>query len=521
MRIEETEKLALEVLKTIRDEVGAGDVEISIGYVGLIPSSYPINAIYQWTGGPEEVVLRVALSKERTGAVEGLKERLRTVLAGKMPEVRFSFEPADIVSEVMSFGSPTPVEFTINGLNLAENHAYAEKVRAELAKVSSLRDLQFVQALDYPTVGVQVDREKAGLSGVSVAEIARSIVAATSSSRFVVPNYWPDPKSGIGYQVQVEIPYQVMDSITEVETIPIQRSGGDPLLLRDVAKVSPGTMPGEYDRYNMKRVVSLTANIAGEDLGRVSNHVDQAIARAGEPPKGATVEVRGQIAPMREILRGLAIGLGMAIIVIMLLLTANFQSVRLALVVMSTTPAVVAGVVVALWLTATTVNLESFMGAIMAIGVAVANAILLVTFAEHHRREEGAPAGVAAVAGAQGRLRPILMTSCAMTAGMIPLALGWSEGGEQTAPWLEPSSAAWPLQLWRPWSCSPPSLQSRRALPSAGRRRSTPPIPIAHVMTRTSGRAKRPARSHPTGIRARMVWPSRINRRNPRSAPNR
>jgi len=225
-----------------------------------------------------------------------------------------------------------------------------------------------------------------------------------------------------------------MRSITEVETIPIQRSGGDPLLLRDVAKVSPGTMPGEYDRYNMKRVVSLTANIAGEDLGRVSNHVDQAIARAGEPPKGATVEVRGQIAPMKEILRGLAIGLGMAIIVIMLLLTANFQSVRLALVVMSTTPAVVAGVVIALRLTATTVNLESFMGAIMAIGVAVANAILLVTFAEHHRREEGALAGVAAVAGAQGRLRPILMTSCAMTAGMIPLALGWSEGSEQTAP---------------------------------------------------------------------------------------
>ena len=148
-------------------------------------------------------------------------------------------------------------------------------------------------------------------------------------------------------------------------------------------------MPGEYDRYNMKRVVSLTANIAGEDLGRVAGHVDRAIARAGEPPKGATVEVRGQIAPMKEILRGLAIGLGMAIIVIMLLLTANFQSVRLALVVISTTPAVVAGVVVALWLTGTTVNLQSFMGAIMAIGVAVANAILLVTFAERHRREQG------------------------------------------------------------------------------------------------------------------------------------
>jgi len=433
-RIEETEKLALDVLKTIRSDVGADDVEISIGYIGLIPSSYPINAIFQWTGGPEEVVLRVALKEGTTVGVESLKEQLRTILAENMPEVRFSFEPADIVSEVMSFGSPTPVEFTVNGPNLAENRAYAEKVRAELAMVPSLRDLQFVQALDYPTVSVQVDREKAGLSGVSVSEVARSLVAATSSSRFVVPNYWPDPKTGIGYQVQVEIPYQVMNSITEVETIPIQKAGGDPLLLRDVAKVSPGTMPGEYDRYNMKRVVSLTANIAGEDLGRVAGHVDRAIARAGEPPKGATVEVRGQIAPMNEIRRGLTIGLGMAIVVIMLLLTANFQSIRLALVVMSTTPAVVAGVVVALWLTRTTANIQSFMGAIMSIGVAVANAILLVTFAERHRREAGAESAPAAVAGAQGRLRPILMTSCAMTAGMIPMALGWSEGGEQTAP---------------------------------------------------------------------------------------
>jgi len=433
-RIEETEKLALDVLETIRGEVGADDVEISIGYIGLIPSSYPINAIFQWTGGPEEMVLRVALKEGTTVAVESLKERLRTVLAEKMPEVRFSFEPADIVSEVMSFGSPTPVEFTVNGLNLAENRAYAEKVRAELAKVPSLRDLQFVQALDYPTVGVEVDRQKAGLSGVSVAEVARSLVAATSSSRFVVPNYWPDPKTGVGYQVQVEIPYQVMKSITEVETIPIQHSGDEPVLLRDVARVTPGTMPGEYDRYNMKRVVSLTANIAGEDLGRVARHVDRAIARAGEPPKEATVEVRGQIAPMNEVLRGLTVGLGMAIVVIMLLLTANFQSVRLAVVVMSTTPAVVAGVIVALWLTGTTVNIQSFMGAIMAIGVAVANAILLVTFAERHRREEGAEPARAAVTGAQGRLRPILMTSCAMIAGMVPLALGRSEGGEQTAP---------------------------------------------------------------------------------------
>jgi len=259
-------------------------------------------------------------------------------------------------------------------------------------------------------------------------------LTATSSSRFVVPNYWPDPKTGIGYQVQVEIPIALMDSVKQVETIPIQRSGGPSLLLRDVAKVSRGTMAGEYDRYNMKRSISLTANVADEDLGRAANRVSEALERAGTPPKGVNVDIRGQIVPMREMLTGLSVGLAMSIVVILLLLTANFQSVKLALVTISTAPAVVCGVVLALWLTGTTINIQSFMGAIMAIGVAVANAILLVTFAERNRREDSAEATDAAVFGAKGRLRPILMTSCAMTAGMVPMALGWGEGGEQTAP---------------------------------------------------------------------------------------
>ena len=367
--------------------------------------------------------------------IEQLKERLRETLAKQMPGVRLSFEPADIVSEVMSFGSPTPVDVSVTGPNLAENRAFAEKMRKELAQIPSLRDLQYGMSLDYPTVDVELDRERAGISGVTAQDVARSVLTATSSSRFVVPNFWPDPKTGIGYQVQVEIPYQIMNSMNQVETVPIQRPGLDrQVLLRDVATVKRGTMPGQYNRYNMKRSVNLTANIGGEDLGRVAGHIDRALKRVGAPPKGATVDVRGQIAPLYEILQGLSIGLGMSIVVILLLLTANFQSVKLALVVISTTPAVVAGVVLMLWVTRTTVNLQSFMGAIMAIGVAVANAILLVTFAEQHRREERAESDKAAIEGAQGRLRPILMTSCAMIAGMVPMALAWSEGGEQTAP---------------------------------------------------------------------------------------
>jgi multidrug efflux pump subunit AcrB len=433
-RYEETERLAIAALDRIAADVGRDNVAISIGYVGLIPSSYPINAIYQWTGGPDEAVLRVAMKPGRRVDIEQLKQRLRRELAEELPGVRLSFEPADIISEVMSFGSPTPVDVAVTGSNLDDDRTFAATLRRELEAIPALRDIQYGQSLEYPTIRIDVDRERAGLSGVTAEGVARSVVMATSSSRFVVPNYWPDPKTGIGYQVQVEIPFRAMDSIESIETVPIQEPGSDrTVLLRDVARVSPGTMPGEFDRYNMKRTVNLTANFAGEDLGRVARQVDGAIRRAGAPPKGVTVAVRGQIRPMEEILSGLSVGLVMSIVVILLLLMANFQSVRLALAVVSTAPAVVAGVLAMLWVTHTTINLQSFMGAIMAIGVAVANAILLVTFAEGYRREGMAQAGEAAVAGAAGRLRPILMTSCAMTAGMAPMALGVTEGGEQSA----------------------------------------------------------------------------------------
>jgi multidrug efflux pump subunit AcrB len=432
-RIEKTEQIAQQALATIRELAGPDAVALSVGYVGQIPSSYPINAIYQWTGGPEEAMLRVALREGSGVAVPALKRRLRERLAQLQPDVRYSFEPADIVSEVMSFGSPTPVEVAVSGPSFPDSRAHAEKIKAELAQVPALRDLQYAQTLDYPALNVQIDRERAGQSGVTAETIARSLVTATSSSRFVVPNYWPDPKTGIGYQVQVEIPFAVMDSIGELERLPIARPGGPPVLLRDVARVVPGTMPGEYDRYNMKRVLSLTANLEGRDLGRAATAVDAAIAKAGEKPKGVTVDVRGQIAPLRELLSGLAVGLAAALVAILLLLTAAFQSLSLALVVLSTAPAVLAGAAVALALTGTTVNIQSFMGTIMALGVSVANAILLVTFAER-ARGAGAEASEAAVAGARGRLRPILMTASAMIAGMVPLALGLGEGGEQSAP---------------------------------------------------------------------------------------
>jgi multidrug efflux pump subunit AcrB len=382
-----------------------------------------------------------------------LAQRLRSdglpedKVAERVRGLSLSFEPADIVNEVMSFGSPTPVEVAVSGLaftgpDAAEHRSYVDKVRDELAKIPSLRDLQFAQSLDYPAVAVDVDRERAGMSGATMNDVARSLVSATSSSRFVVPNYWAAPDTGIGYQVQVEIPPYRMNSADEIGMVPVKTSGNTQLLLRDVARVQESKVPGEFDRYNMRRLLSMTANVEGEDLGRVAAQVGAALAAAGEPPRGVKVDVRGQLVPMRQmfgwlaggkIYEGLTLGLGLAVVAIFLLLTAYFQSLRLALVSVSAVPAVVAGVALALLLTGTTLNIQSFMGAIMAVGVAVANAILLVTFAERSRRG-GAASPAAAVEGAQSRLRPILMTACAMIAGMVPMALGLGEGGEQTAP---------------------------------------------------------------------------------------
>jgi multidrug efflux pump subunit AcrB len=315
--------------------------------------------------------------------------------------------------------------------NLADDRAFAEKVRVELAKLPSLRDLRYAQPLEYPSLEVNVDRDRAGQFGLSMADIGKSMVAATSSSRYTDLNFWRDPRSGNGFQIQVEIPQSRVASIEDVRELPVMtkeafQNGATRPLVADLAKVEFGTVPGEVDRYNMQRVVSLTANIHGKPLGQVLNDVKAAIERAGKPPRGVVVVNRGQIPAFEETSSGLRSGLLLSVLVIFLLLAANFQSLRLSIAVMSTVPAVICGVLLMLLLTGTTLNIESFMGAIMAIGISVANAILLVSFAEHARMDGASPHD-AAVEGARGRIRAILMTATAMTAGMIPMAVASGE----------------------------------------------------------------------------------------------
>lgn len=432
--IDRTREYAQQTLALVNKLVGAENVQITVGYVGAIPASYPINAVYQWSRGPEEAILMVALKPGSNINIAELQEKLRAEMALELPKVRASFEPADIVNEVLSFGSPTPIEVAVFGApTLADNRAYAEKIRLELAKLKNLRDIQYAQSLDYPVLEVQIDRQRAAWSDVKPQDITRSLLTATSSSRFVVPNYWPDPKTGVGYQVQVEIPQGSIRTVEELAELPVKSSDGTALLLRDVANIVPGVMPGQYDRYNMKRTVNLTANLGSGDLGTAVRDVERAIKAAGDPPPGAKTDVRGQIPPFRELQRGLTTGLILAIVVVFLVLAAYFQSFLLAIATVTAIPAALLGVVLMFRLTGDTLNLQSFQGMIMSIGVAMANAILLLTFAEL-RRNEGATATEAALQGASGRLRPILMTSSAMIAGMFPLALGLGDAGAQAAP---------------------------------------------------------------------------------------
>ena len=432
-KFETTVQLANRVLDEIKQTAGPENVDITLGYVGVQPSSYPINTVFLWTGGSQEGVLQIALRPEARIRVADLEDDLRRRFAQRFPEAQFSFEAGDLVGRILNFGAPTPVEVAVTGPDFAATRAFAAKVQQQLAQLPTLRDLQVEQALDYPAINVRIDRQLAGQLGVTVNQIGQSFAAATSSSRFVAPNFWADPRTGIAFQVQIEVPQPRMTSLDDLRVVPVSANGALHPLLGDVAKIDTGTIVGEYDRINGQRMVTLSANIAGEDLGRAASRVDQAIARAGAPPRGATVSVRGEIAPMRETFRNIGAGLAVAVVVIFLLLAANFQSLRLALVVVSTVPAALAGVVLMLAATGTTINVQSFMGGIMAIGIAVANAILLVTFAEQTRRRGGS-ALPPSIHAAGTRMRPVLMTSAAMIAGMLPMALALGEGADATAP---------------------------------------------------------------------------------------
>ncbi|HYK89660.1 MAG TPA: efflux RND transporter permease subunit, partial [Acidobacteriota bacterium] len=296
-RVEETERIVLRTLDVIRREVGSENLVITSDFVGVVPSSYPVDLIHLFTSGPQEAVIQVAVRPEMKRG-NALREKLREALVRELPSCRFSFEAGDIVSQVMGFGSPTPVEVAVQGINLQDDYAYAQKVQAEMAKLSFLRDLQFAQEVNYPTLDINVNRDRAGQFGLTMADVVRSVVPATSSSRFTQPNYWRDPNSGNAFQIQVQLPQNRVQSVEDLGELPVMQNGRTDTELTNIADLRLGTMPGMIERNNGQRVISLTANLSGVTLGEASPALNAALARAGTPPRGISVRYRGQIPPL-------------------------------------------------------------------------------------------------------------------------------------------------------------------------------------------------------------------------------
>lgn len=430
-RLERTEEGLHQVLSIV-DSTVQGHVAISSAYVGLIPSSYGTSNLYIFNSGTHEAVLQVNLEEDYKVDIEKLKDQLRENIKAKIPEMRLSFEPIDLTEKIMSQGAATPIEVRVAGKDMKQISGYAQQLVNHLKAVPFLRDVQIAQPLHFPVISITIDRFKLAQMGLNIYQVARSVTASTSSSRFTEKNQWLDEKVAYTYQVQVQVPEYNMTALNDLKEIPLVKGQPRPVLA-DVATFNMTEMPGEFDRAGPRRFVTVSANISGKDLGAATAAVQQAIRETGVPPKGLITELKGASSLLVETLGSLQNGLMVAIVVIFLLLAANYQSFKLSLVVLTTIPAVIAGALIALLLTGATLNLQSYMGMIMSTGVSVANAILIVTNAEKLRGEYR-DARKAAVVSAGVRLRPILMTSLAMVAGMIPMASGLGEAGDQTAP---------------------------------------------------------------------------------------
>jgi multidrug efflux pump subunit AcrB len=430
-RLESTEAITRQVL-TLIDSVVAGNIAISSAYVGLVPSNFGSSNLYIFSSGVHEAIIQINLKKEYKTNMESLKETLRHVLANHYPNLRVSFEPIELTEKIMSQGASTPIEVRVSGKNMEDIIQYGNLLLKRLQSVPFLRDLQIAQPLKFPTVNINVDRNKLALMGLSLDNVSKSMIDVTSSSRYTNKNLWLDSKSQYTYQTQVQVPEYNMNSFEQLLSVPLLRGQMRPVL-GDVAELTIDSLPGEYDRSGPRRYITVSANLYYKDLGSATTAVQKVIDEMDKPPPGLVPEIKGMSSLLTETLHSLQSGLLAAIVVILLLLAASYQSLGLSVCVLSTVPAVLLGSLSMLLITGATLNLQSYMGIIMSIGVSVANAILIVTNAESLRLEYKDPFK-AAITSAGIRMRPILMTSLAMIAGMIPMASGFGEAGDQSAP---------------------------------------------------------------------------------------
>jgi multidrug efflux pump subunit AcrB len=425
-----------------RGEIGSVVDNIGLPYSGM-------NLTYSTSApvGPGDADIFVSL-KEGHEPTAGYQRMLRRVLRERFPQIQFAFLPADIVSQTLNFGLPAPIDIQIMGPNIAGNRAWAARLLAQLGRVPGAVDLRIHQAADYPHLQVDVDRTKAGELGLTQADVASNMLVSLSGSFQTQPSFFIDPVTGTQYSVQVQTPKPQLSTLNDLASIPLAGAGSDPpkpagpsatagvgsQLLANVATVHRDTVPAVVSHYDAQPVVDIYGSVQDMDLGYVASEVNRLVkASQASLPRGSRVVVRGQVKTMQDSFNGLILGLLGAIVLVYLLIVVNFQSWLDPFIIITALPAALAGIVWMLFLTHTTVSVPALTGAIMCMGVATANSVLLVSFARE-RLAAGDDAVTAVLTAGVTRLRPVLMTALAMIIGMIPMALGLGEGGEQNAP---------------------------------------------------------------------------------------
>lgn len=433
-RLEKTEQIVKEITEDIKAELPENGLNITSAFVGMHPAGSPINPIFLFTSSSHEAVLQISVNQEvYSGSMEDFKEKVRKKITEKYPKVAFNFESMELTEKIMGQGAMTPIEVKVGANQVKGAFAHASKIEANLKKVPYLRDVRIAEPIAYPNLEIEVNRDLAGQFGLTMQDITRTLVTATSSTRFTDKNLWIDPKSGLVFQTQVQIPEGVMSSEERLRSLPLKAGSLRPVL-EDVATIRKITAPAQVNRKGPNRYVTIVANVYGKDLGTASKAVKQSIKDAGEPPRGTIVWTEGALKLLDDTLGNLLAGLGVAVIAIFLMLSAYYQSFKVPLIILSVLPAVIAGSLIILFLTGSTLNLQSYMGIIMSLGVSVSNAVLLVNQAEYYRKKLALKPANAARLAASSRLRPVLMTAAAMLAGMLPMAMGLGDGAEQVAP---------------------------------------------------------------------------------------
>jgi multidrug efflux pump subunit AcrB len=433
LRVEETARLCDQIENSLRQEIPTGQLQTILDNIGLPNSG--INQSYSSSGtiGSSDAEILIALNPEKHPPTAELTRHLRQFLPTHFPGVEFFFQPADIVTQILNFGIPSPIDVQVVGTDLQTNYGIAQQIAARMRHIPGTADVHVQQLMSLPTLHMDIQRTRVTQVGLTARDVAQSALVSLSGSFQTAPNFWLNPKNEVTYQMAVQAPQYRMTDLQDLLNIPVISQQGSQLM-GNLVQISPAVRPATVNHYNVQPIIDVYAATQDRDLGGVAADTERVLQSfEGKLPRGTHIVVRGQVSTMRSSFIGLGVGLVGAIVLVYLLIVINFQSWLDPFIIITALPGALAGICWFLLLTHTTLNVPSLTGAVMCMGVATANSILMVSFARE-QMDEGVPAAQAAVAAGYTRIRPVLMTALAMIIGMVPMALGFGEGGEQNAP---------------------------------------------------------------------------------------